>query len=110
MRCPPVAQLRKGDVIMTHGAMRNVEFKVTSIVTVDGDDAAEYCTVTDDTEILVEENYLNREDDESRNEIGYDDIGGCRSVYSAVHIPHAFIDCGFSAKASLHTRTRVAVA
>eukprot|EP00903_Cladosiphon_okamuranus_P010727 g10139.t1 len=70
--------LRKGDTFQTRGAMRTVEFKVMAIATAT-EDEAEYCYVNEDTEILCEEGEtLKRDDDESLNEIGYDDIGGCK--------------------------------
>eukprot|EP00158_Paraphelidium_tribonemae_P000145 Partr_v1_DN18158_c0_g1_i1_m24368 putative 26S protease regulatory subunit len=69
--------LRKGNTIVTKGAMRTVEFKVMSIAT-EGEDDAEYCYVNADTEILVDGDPLKRDDDESLDEVGYDDIGGCR--------------------------------
>ncbi|CAM9163821.1 unnamed protein product [Ascophyllum nodosum] len=69
--------LRKGDTFLTRGAMRSVEFKVMDIATA-SEEEAEYCYVNEDTEILYEGEALKRDDDESLNEIGYDDIGGCK--------------------------------
>ncbi|CAN0043981.1 unnamed protein product, partial [Sphacelaria rigidula] len=70
-------QLRKGDTFVTTGAMRTVEFKVMDIATAT-EEEAEYCYVNEDTEILYEGESLKRDEDESLNEIGYDDIGGCK--------------------------------
>ncbi|CAN0045160.1 unnamed protein product [Ectocarpus sp. 4 AP-2014] len=69
--------LRKGDTFQTKGAMRTVEFKVMDIATAT-EEEAEYCYINEDTEILYEGEALKRDDDESLNEIGYDDIGGCK--------------------------------
>lgn len=69
--------LRKGDTFVTRGAMRTVEFKVMDIAT-STEEEAEYCYINEDTEILYEGEALKRDDDESLNEIGYDDIGGCK--------------------------------
>ncbi|CAM9576136.1 unnamed protein product [Chrysoparadoxa australica] len=69
--------LRRDGTFMTKGAMRNVEFKVVSIDTETQEDA-EYCFVNADTVILAEGEPLKRDEDESLNEIGYDDIGGCK--------------------------------
>ncbi|KAJ1437756.1 cell division control protein [Ochromonadaceae sp. CCMP2298] len=68
--------LKMGDTFIARGGMRTVEFKVTDINT-EGDEAAEYCIVGEDTEILCEGAALGREEDERLSEIGYDDIGGC---------------------------------
>ncbi|CAM9755684.1 unnamed protein product [Phaeothamnion confervicola] len=75
--------LRKENTFITKGAMRTVEFKVMSIDTATEEDA-EYCIVNKDTVILCDgeplkaSEHLHRDEDESMNEVGYDDIGGCR--------------------------------
>lgn len=51
--------------------MRTVEFKVVAT------EPGEYCTVTQTTQIFTEGDPVDREDDD-KNDIGYDDIGGCR--------------------------------
>ncbi len=68
--------LKKGDVFISRGGMRAVEFKVTEI-TGEDDEELEYCIVSDNTEIICDDEALGREDDERLSEIGYDDIGGC---------------------------------
>lgn len=64
--------LRKGDFFLVRGAMRAVEFKVVEV------DPEPYCIVAPDTVIHCEGEPLKREDEERLDEVGYDDIGGCR--------------------------------
>lgn len=53
--------------------MRQVEFKVVEV------DPPEFGIVAQDTVIHCEGEPLNREDEEGNlNDVGYDDIGGCR--------------------------------
>lgn len=52
--------------------MRQVEFKVVET------DPNPYCTVVQATIIYCDGEPIKREDEESLNQIGYDDIGGCR--------------------------------
>lgn len=62
----------KGDLFVIHKAMRSVEFKVVDI------EQSQYGLVTPETNIFCEGEPVKREDEENPNEIGYDDIGGCR--------------------------------
>lgn len=62
----------KGDLFVIHKAMHPVEFKIVGI------EPEEYGLVSPDTEIYCEGEPVRREDEENPNEIGYDDIGGCR--------------------------------
>lgn len=62
----------KGDLFVIHKAMRSVEFKVVDI------EQSQYGLVTPETEIFCEGEPVKREDEENPNEVGYDDIGGCR--------------------------------
>lgn len=65
--------VRKGDYFTVRGGMRQVEFKVVEV------DPPEYAIVAQDTVIHCEGDPINREDEENNlNEVGYDDIGGCR--------------------------------
>jgi len=65
--------VRKGDLFLVRGGMRAVEFKVVET------DPEPYCIVAPDTVIHCEGDPIKREDEENRlNEVGYDDIGGCR--------------------------------
>ncbi|KAH8920517.1 cell division cycle protein 48 [Atractiella rhizophila] len=71
--------LRKGDTFLARGAGRQVEFKVVET------DPAEYCIVAQDTVIHTEGDPVKREDEEaSLNEVGYDDIGGCRKQMAQI--------------------------
>jgi transitional endoplasmic reticulum ATPase len=65
--------------------MRAVEFKVVG-VEVEGEDGGEaaYCIVGDETEVEIREEALNREDDERLDELGYDDIGGCKKQLAMI--------------------------
>lgn len=71
----PVTQ---GDVIQCHGGMRTVEFKITEVT------PGPYCLVTPDTEIHCEGEPLEREEEGGPNDIGYDDIGGCRKQLNQI--------------------------
>lgn len=58
--------------------MRAVEFKVVET------DPDEYCIVAPDTVIHCEGEPLIREDEEKADEVGYDDIGGCRKQLAQI--------------------------
>ena len=62
----------KGDMFIIHKAMHPVEFKIVEL------EPEQYGLVTPDTEIYYDGEPVKREDEENANEIGYDDIGGCR--------------------------------
>merc|ERR1712134_249661 len=69
----------KGDIFACKGAMRTVEFKVVDC------DPAPYCIVSPDTVIHHEGDPIKREEEEeSLNEIGYDDIGGARKQLAQI--------------------------
>lgn len=71
--------LRKGDLFLVRGGMRAVEFKVVET------DPAPYCIVAQDTIIHCEGEPIKREDEESNlNDVGYDDIGGCRKQMAQI--------------------------
>ncbi|CAI9102346.1 OLC1v1000602C1 [Oldenlandia corymbosa var. corymbosa] len=70
--------VRKGDLFLVRGGMRSVEFKVVET------DPAEYCVVAPDTEIFCEGEPVRREDEESLNDVGYDDIGGVRKQLALI--------------------------
>lgn len=71
--------VRKGDSFLVRGGMRAVEFKVVET------DPEEYCIVSPDTLIHYEGDPIKREDEESNlNEIGYDDVGGCRKQMAQI--------------------------
>ncbi|XP_031567979.1 transitional endoplasmic reticulum ATPase [Actinia tenebrosa] len=71
--------IRKGDVFLVRGGMRAVEFKVIET------DPSPYCIVAPDTVIHCEGEPVKREEEEeSLNEVGYDDIGGCRKQLAQI--------------------------
>lgn len=71
--------VRKGDLFLVRAAMRAVEFKVVDT------DPSPYCIVAQDTVIHCEGDPIKREEEEDKlNEIGYDDIGGCRKQLAQI--------------------------
>ena len=72
--------VRKGDLFVVRGGMRSVEFKVMET------DPAEYCIVAPETEVYCEGEPLRREDEESLDEIGYDDIGGVKKQLGQIRV------------------------
>ncbi|WBW70671.1 AAA family ATPase involved in ubiquitin-mediated protein degradation Cdc48 [Schizosaccharomyces osmophilus] len=65
--------IRKGDLFVVRGSMRQIEFKVVDVA------PDEFGIVSQDTVIHWEGEPINREDEESSlAEVGYDEIGGCR--------------------------------
>ncbi|KAG7196220.1 AAA ATPase cdc48 [Scheffersomyces spartinae] len=71
--------VRKGDLFTVRGGMRQVEFKVMDV------DPDEIAIVAQDTIIHCEGEPINREDEESSiNEVGYDDIGGCKKQMAQI--------------------------
>eukprot|EP00968_Pinguiococcus_pyrenoidosus_P011879 scaffold995_cov244-Pinguiococcus_pyrenoidosus.AAC.4 len=64
--------VKRGDLFLVRQAMHPVEFKVVET------DPQPYCIVAPDTVIHCEGEPIRREDEEKLDEVGYDDIGGCR--------------------------------
>lgn len=64
--------VKKGDTFVCRGGMRAVEFKVIEV------DPGDYCVVAPETVIHCEGDPVKRDDEEKLDEVGYDDIGGCR--------------------------------
>jgi len=64
--------LKKGDLFLVRQAMHPVEFKVVEM------DPAPFGVIAPDTEIHCEGEPVKREDEEKMDDVGYDDIGGCR--------------------------------
>eukprot|EP01069_Polyplicarium_translucidae_P002608 Polyplicarium_translucidae@DN2081_c0_g1_i2.p1 len=64
--------VRKNDLFLVRGSFRPVEFKVVGV------EPGEYCIVAPDTVIHCEGDPIKREDEERLDEVGYDDIGGCK--------------------------------
>eukprot|EP00163_Fabomonas_tropica_P025592 TRINITY_DN4450_c0_g1_i2.p1 TRINITY_DN4450_c0_g1~~TRINITY_DN4450_c0_g1_i2.p1 ORF type:complete len:798 (-),score=313.87 TRINITY_DN4450_c0_g1_i2:1754-4147(-) len=70
--------VRKGDLFLVRGGMRAVEFKVVET------DPEPYCIVAPDTVIHCEGEPIHREDEERMDDVGYDDIGGCRKQMAQI--------------------------
>nr|XP_028573113.1 transitional endoplasmic reticulum ATPase-like [Podarcis muralis] len=71
--------VHKGDIFLVRGGMRGVEFKVVEV------DPSPHCIVAPDTIIHCEGEPIKREDEEeSLNDVGYDDIGGCRKQLAQI--------------------------
>jgi transitional endoplasmic reticulum ATPase len=64
--------VRKGDSFSIDQMGRTIEFKVMSV------EPGEYGLVAPTTSIFTEGDPIERDDEDERNEVGYDDIGGCR--------------------------------
>jgi len=70
--------VRKGDIFVARGAMRQVEFKVVET------EPSEYCIVAPDTIIHCDGEPIKRDDEDKLDEVGYDDIGGCRKQLALI--------------------------
>jgi transitional endoplasmic reticulum ATPase len=70
--------VKKGDLFLVRQAMHPVEFKVVET------DPAPYCIVAPDTVIHCEGEPIKRDDEEKLDEVGYDDIGGCRKQMAQI--------------------------
>merc|ERR1712054_354309 len=70
--------VRKNDLFLCRGGMRAVEFKVVET------DPDEYCIVAPDTVIHCEGEPVKREDEESKDDVGYDDIGGVKKQLAQI--------------------------
>merc|ERR1719214_6562 len=71
--------VRQGDLFIVRGGMRQVEFKVVEV------DPPEYGIVAQDTVIHCEGDPIERDEEENNlNEVGYDDIGGCRKQLAQI--------------------------
>lgn len=70
--------VHKGDLFTCKGGMRQVEFKVVET------DPEPCCIVAPDTVIHCEGEPIHREDEEKMDDVGYDDIGGCRKQLAQV--------------------------
>ncbi|XP_060948384.1 transitional endoplasmic reticulum ATPase [Limanda limanda] len=71
--------VHNGDIFLVRGSMRAVEFKVVET------DPSPHCIVAPDTVMYCEGDPIKREDEEENlNDIGYDDIGGCRKQLAQI--------------------------
>jgi len=70
--------VHKGDLFTCKGGMRQVEFKVVET------DPEPCCIVAPDTVIHCEGDPIHREDEEKMDDVGYDDVGGCRKQLAQI--------------------------
>jgi transitional endoplasmic reticulum ATPase len=70
--------VKKGDLFLVRQAMHPVEFKVVET------DPSPYCIVAPDTVIHCEGDPVKREDEEKMDDVGYDDVGGCRKQMAQI--------------------------
>lgn len=75
------------DPVTREQAMHPVEFKVVEC------DPAPYCIVAPDTVVHCEGEPIKREDEERMDDVGYDDIGGCRKQMAQVCTIHCIHRC-----------------
>jgi len=64
--------VKKNDTFLVRGGFKAVEFKIVDV------DPPEFGIVAPTTTLFDEGEPINREDEEAAEEVGYDDIGGCR--------------------------------
>merc|ERR1712084_115124 len=69
---------RQGDLFLCRGGFRPVEFKVVGV------DPGEFVIVAPDTTIHCEGEPVKREDEEKLDDVGYDDIGGCKKAMAQI--------------------------
>lgn len=70
--------VHENDLFLVRGGFRPVEFKVVGV------EPGPYCLVAPDTVIHCEGEPIKREDEEKLDDVGYDDIGGCRKQMAAI--------------------------
>jgi len=69
---------RAGDLFLVRGGFRPVEFKVVGV------DPGEFVICAPDTVIHCEGEPVKREDEEKLDDVGYDDIGGCKKAMGQI--------------------------
>merc|ERR1719197_158893 len=67
--------VKKDDCFLVRSGFRPVEFKVIAVEVENSED--EVCIVSPDTVVHCDGEPIKREDEESADDVGYDDIGGC---------------------------------
>merc|ERR1719149_145215 len=70
--------VRAGDLFLVRGGFRPVEFKIVGV------DPGPYGVVAPDTEIHCEGESVKRADEEKLDDVGYDDIGGCKKAMANI--------------------------
>jgi transitional endoplasmic reticulum ATPase len=69
---------RQGDLFLCRGGFRPVEFKVVGV------DPGEFCIVAPDTSIHCEGEPVKREDEDRADDVGYEDLGGCKKQLAQI--------------------------
>jgi len=64
--------VKKGDTFLVRGGFKAVEFKILAT------EPKEYGIVAPQTQLFFEGEPVKREDEEKLDDVGYDDVGGCR--------------------------------
>jgi transitional endoplasmic reticulum ATPase len=70
--------VRAGDLFLVRAGFRPVEFKVVGV------DPGEFVICAPDTVIHCEGEPVKREDEEKLDDVGYDDIGGCKKAMGQI--------------------------
>jgi len=70
--------VKKNDTFLVRGAFRAVEFKVVDV------EPGEFGIVAPTTTLFDEGEPINRDDENEAEEVGYDDIGGCRKQMAKI--------------------------
>ena len=70
--------VKQGDLFLVRGGFRPVEFKVVAV------EPGESCIIAPDTQIFTDGEPIKREDEERLDDVGYDDIGGCKKQMAQI--------------------------
>jgi transitional endoplasmic reticulum ATPase len=70
--------VKKGDLFLVRGGFKAVEFKVVAC------EPGEFGIVAPNTMLFTEGEPIKREDEEKLDDVGYDDIGGCRKQMAQI--------------------------
>lgn len=70
--------VKKGDLFLVRGGFKAVEFKVVAC------EPGEFGIVAPNTMLFTEGEPVKREDEEKLDDVGYDDIGGCRKQMAQI--------------------------
>merc|ERR1712151_282673 len=70
--------VRQGDLFLVRGGFRPVEFKVVGV------EPKDYGIFAANTQLTTGDEHYKREDDDAANDVGYEDIGGCRKQMAQV--------------------------
>jgi transitional endoplasmic reticulum ATPase len=70
--------VKKGDLFLVRGNFKPVEYKIVAT------EPKEFGIVAPNTMLYTEGEPINRDDEEKLDDVGYDDIGGCRKQMAAI--------------------------